>query len=125
MSTLRVMTWNVLHFENVRTGAIDYDAYAAVIRESGADVVALNEVYGGCASRGEQARELAQRLGWHWCFSEAFLDDGVDPFGNASRACRSTAPKRSRSRIPQCETARNTTNRAPCCARRSRDTRSS
>lgn len=83
MSTLRVMTYNVLHFEDVRTGAIDYDAFASVIRESGADVVGLNEVYGGCAARGEQAQELAKRLGWHWYFSEAFLDDGVDPFGNA------------------------------------------
>ena len=83
MSTLRVMTYNVLHFENVRTLAVDYDAYAAVIRKSSADVVGLNEVYGGCAARGEQAQELAKRLGWYWYFSEAFLDDGVDPFGNA------------------------------------------
>ena len=83
MSTLRVMTYNVLHFENVRTLAVDYDAFAAVIRECGADVVGLNEVYGGCAARGEQAAQLAKRLGWHWYFSEAFLDDGVDPFGNA------------------------------------------
>ncbi len=83
MSTLRVMSWNVLHFENVRTQKIDYDVFAAVVRESGADVAGLNEVYGGCSKYGEQARELAKRLGWHWYFSEAFLDDGVDPFGNA------------------------------------------
>ena len=83
MSTLRVMSYNVLHFENVRTGAIDYDAFAAVIRDSMADVVGLNEVYGGCAAYGEQAAEAAKRLGWYWYFSEAFLDDDVDPFGNA------------------------------------------
>ena len=83
MSTLRVMSWNVLHFENVRTGAIDYDAFAAAVRDSGADVAGLNEAYGGCASSGEQAAQLAERLGWYWCFSEAFPDDGVDPFGNA------------------------------------------
>ena len=83
MSALCVMTYNVLHFENVRTGRIDYDAFAAVIRECGADVVGLNEVYGGCAAYGEQAEKLAERLGWHWYFSEAFLDDGTQPFGNA------------------------------------------
>ena len=49
MSTLRVMSYNVLHFENVRTQRIDYDAFAAVIRESVADIVGLNEVYGGRA----------------------------------------------------------------------------
>ncbi len=83
MNTLRVMSYNVLHFENVRTGEIDYDAFAAVIRETDADIVGLNEVYGGSLKYGEQAAELAKRLGWHWFFSEAFLDDGVDPFGNA------------------------------------------
>ncbi len=83
MSTLRVMSYNVLHFENVRTQRIDYDAFAAVIRESGADIVGLNEVYGGCAGCGEQAEKLAKRLGWQWYFSEAFLDDGTEPFGNA------------------------------------------
>ena len=83
MSTLRVMSWNVLHFENVCTSAIDYDAFAAVICESGADIVGLNEVYGGCAELGEQTAELAKRLGWEWYFSEAFLDNGAEPFGNA------------------------------------------
>lgn len=83
MSVLRVMSYNVLHFENVRTGEIDYDAFAAVVREKNADIVGLNEVYGGAAKRGEQAAELAKRLGWHWAFSEAFLDDGTEPFGNA------------------------------------------
>ncbi len=83
MNALRVLSYNVLHFENVCTGKIDYDAFAAVIRESGADIVGLNEVYGGCAAYGEQAGELAKRLGWDFYFSEAFLDDGADPFGNA------------------------------------------
>ena len=83
MNTLRVMSYNVLHFENVRTGEIDYDAFAAVVRESGADIVGLNEVYGGCAELGEQTQALAGRLGWTWHFSEAFLDDDVNPFGNA------------------------------------------
>ena len=83
MNGLCCMSYNVLHFENVRTGAIDYDAFADVIRQSGADIVGLNEVYGASDAYDDQAAELAKRLGWHSYFSEAFLDDGVDPFGNA------------------------------------------
>lgn len=83
MSLLRVMSYNVLHFENVHTHEIDYAAFAAAIRECGAEIVGLNEVYGGRSARGEQAQALSEILGWHWYFSEAFLDDGTEPFGNA------------------------------------------
>lgn len=81
--TLNCMTYNVLHSENIRTGEIDYDAFARVIREADADIVGLNEVYGPGSGFGDQAAELAKRLGFAHYFSEAFLDDGVDPFGNA------------------------------------------
>ena len=77
------MSYNVLHFEKWRTGEIDYDAFADVIRQSGADVVGLNEVYGAGDLYGAQAEKLAARLGWHAYFAEAFLDDDVYPFGNA------------------------------------------
>lgn len=83
MSTLRVMSYNVLHFENVLTGEIDYDAFADLIRRSGADVVGLNEVYGLGADYVSQTEELAKRLGWNGWFSKAFMDDEVNPFGNA------------------------------------------
>lgn len=80
--TLNVMSYNVLHFEKWREDRIDYDAFADVVRRSGADVVGLNEVYGTTSALGRQTELLAQRLGWHAYFAEAFLDDGVDPFGN-------------------------------------------
>ena len=83
MNTLRCMSYNVLHFENVRTGKIDYDAFSEVIRQSGADIVGLNEVYDRCADFDAQTQELAKRLGWNFYFSKAFMDDGVSPFGNA------------------------------------------
>ena len=81
--TLTCMSYNVLHFERWRTGKIDYDAFADVIRQSGADVVGLNEVYGYSDWYGAQAEQLAARLGWHTFFAEGFLDEDVHPFGNA------------------------------------------
>ena len=80
---LTCMSYNVLHFEKWRTGEIDYDAFAEVIRQSGADVVGLNEVYGASEWFGAQAEQLAARLGWHAFFAEGFLDEDVHPFGNA------------------------------------------
>ena len=59
MSRIVCMSYNVLHFEKWRTGGVDYDAFAGVIRESGADVVGLNEVYGASAWYGAQAEKLA------------------------------------------------------------------
>ena len=81
--TLTLMTYNVLHFENIRTGEIDYDAFARAVRDADADVVGLNEVYGPGSEFGDQAGELARRLGYDHYFAEAFLDDGINPFGNA------------------------------------------
>ena len=83
MKPLRVMSYNVLHFENVRTGRIDYAAFADVIRKSGADIVGLNEVYDACEAYDAQTGMLAKQLGWHSYFSKAFMDDDVSPFGNA------------------------------------------
>ena len=80
---LSCMSYNVLHVEACRTGAVDYDAFADVIRRSGADIVGLNEVYGASGLYGAQAEKLAEKLGWHAFFAEGFLDDGEHPFGNA------------------------------------------
>ncbi len=77
------MSYNVLHFENIRTHRLDYDAFARVIRDTDADIVGLNEVYGKCDAFDDQAFELSRRLGYNFYFSQAFLDDGVSPFGNA------------------------------------------
>ncbi|MBQ9880225.1 MAG: endonuclease/exonuclease/phosphatase family protein [Clostridia bacterium] len=55
---LTLMTFNVLHFEDVNTGRVDIGAYADFIRESAAAFVGLNEVYE------DQLAELAGKLGW-------------------------------------------------------------
>ena len=60
---ITVMTFNVQHFENMNTGEIDIQAYADLIRESGASVVGLNEVYE------DQLAELAGALGWYSFFA--------------------------------------------------------
>lgn len=69
------MSYNVLHFKNVNTGKIDYDAFAQYIKKSGADIVGLNEIYTG------QEKELAQRLGFDSYFAFGYVEDGT-PFGN-------------------------------------------
>lgn len=73
--TIKFMSYNVLHFKNVNTDEIDYDAYANYIKESGADIVGLNEIYSG------QEKELAQRLGFYSYFAYGYLEDSR-PFGN-------------------------------------------
>ena len=72
---IRFMSYNVLHFKNVNTGKIDYDAYAQYIKSSSADIIGLNEIYTG------QEKELAQRLGFFSYFAFGYMEDGK-PFGN-------------------------------------------
>lgn len=56
-----------------------------VIRQSGADIVGLNEVNGRGAGADylPQAEILAERLGFHAYFAQAIAFDGVNPYGNA------------------------------------------
>lgn len=75
MSKLKIMTFNVQHFENMNTGKIDYDAFADAIRALGADVVGLNEVYV------DQVGAMAERLGWFPFFAKGCLIHDT-PFGN-------------------------------------------
>ncbi|MBQ7595700.1 MAG: endonuclease/exonuclease/phosphatase family protein [Clostridia bacterium] len=72
---IKFMSYNVLHFKNMNTGEIDYDAYADYIKESGADIVGLNEIYTG------QEKELAKRLNFYSCFAFGYVEEGR-PFGN-------------------------------------------
>lgn len=82
---MKVMTFNTQHCVNYLKGCIDYELMASVIRDSGADVVALNEMYsereGG--SYPDQTAILSELtgLGYHY-FAEAIVDNGKDPYGN-------------------------------------------
>ena len=73
---LTVMTFNVQHFENMNTGEMETGAFAAFIRESGAAVVGLNEVFE------DQLAPLADALGWH-AFFACGCEIGGRRYGNA------------------------------------------
>ncbi|MBQ7637338.1 MAG: endonuclease/exonuclease/phosphatase family protein [Clostridia bacterium] len=73
---LTVMTFNVQHFENMNTCEIDYGSYADFIRESGAAVVGLNEVFE------DQLAYIADELGWESFFAPGCIIGGRR-YGNA------------------------------------------
>lgn len=84
---ITVMTYNIQHghIHLSDPGRIDLRGTADVIRESGADIVGLNEVRG----RGEhpeytaQVEEMAAYLGWHCVFGRSIYVGGPNPYGNA------------------------------------------
>ena len=82
---IRVMSFNIQHCLNYRTRQIDFDLFAQVIRQSGADIVGLNEVNGTGTGADylPQAEILAEKLGFHAYFAQAIAFDGVNPYGNA------------------------------------------
>jgi endonuclease/exonuclease/phosphatase family metal-dependent hydrolase len=91
-ATLRVLTWNVHGAAAARDGG-HLHSVAAVIRESGADVVLLQEVHRrtGAGGGGDQFGELVTLTGMNGCFGKSLdLDDGA--YGNA---ILSRAPLRS------------------------------
>lgn len=73
--TLRAGTYNTMHFEQ---GAYDFAQYAAMIRNAGLDVLGIQEVDNGTnRSNGlEEARLLAEELGWHYRFAPAIPLEG-------------------------------------------------
>ncbi len=73
---LTVMTFNVQHFENVETGQVEIGSYSDFIRDSGASVVGLNEVFE------DQLGELAEALGWD-AFFACGCEIGGRRYGNA------------------------------------------
>ncbi len=79
------MSFNIQHCLNYFTREIDFDLFAQVIQQSGADVIGLNEVNG--AGEGieyqAQAKILAERLEFYYYFAKAIDFHGVDPYGNA------------------------------------------
>ena len=88
---LKVMTFNIQHCLDYRTEktdrpTVDYDAFAAYLRDSGADVVGLNEVRdaGTLEHYDPQARILADKAGYPYSyFAEAIRVKGTNPYGNA------------------------------------------
>lgn len=82
--SLKIMSFNTQHCLNYITRKIDFPRMAEVIRESGADIIGLNEMRGA----GEhpeytaQTETLADILGFHCYFAKAIDVNGNNPYGN-------------------------------------------
>lgn len=77
---LRILTYNIHHGNppSEKRGVIKLDAIANVIRESKADIVALQELDSATARSGDvyQLQALAQKLQMHYYFGKAIPYDG-------------------------------------------------
>lgn len=85
---MKIMTFNIAHCLSygVKERKIDFELMASVIKNSGADVVGLNEVRdkGVDSDYIEQAVILSELTGLnHRYFAKAIDFDGVNPYGNA------------------------------------------
>ena len=80
---IKVMSYNVQHFENFKTGEIDFDSYSEYIKN--ADIIGLNEVRGEYKSTAapSQAETIAAKTGYNLYYAEAIQFDGKDSYGNA------------------------------------------
>ena len=85
--TVKIMTFNVQHCQNYLTGEIDYERFGQVLRDCGADVVAINEIYSGDKTSrfGNQVARLAELGGYAYSFfAKAILvGSKKSPYGNA------------------------------------------
>jgi endonuclease/exonuclease/phosphatase family metal-dependent hydrolase len=81
--TFRVMTYNIHHGEGL-DGKVDLERIAAVIKESGADIIALQEVDKGVerTARRDLPAELAALTGFTCVFSNNYHHQGGE-YGNA------------------------------------------
>ena len=79
---MRIITFNTLHCKNFLTQEIDYPLMANVIADSGADVVALNEIYGQGSAPNyiDQTGKLGSLTGMTPYFGQAIGFDGVKPY---------------------------------------------
>jgi endonuclease/exonuclease/phosphatase family metal-dependent hydrolase len=82
---MKVMTFNIQHAKNYLEGHIDIPLMAKTIKELGADIIALQEVYGIGEKEtfNGQAEKIAEILGYHCYFAEAIYINGYGPYGNA------------------------------------------
>lgn len=82
---MKIMTFNIQHCLDYKKQIIDFDLFAAAIRENGADVCGLNEVRGAGPVKdySDQTNTLADKLGFYRYFGEAIKVKGTSPYGNA------------------------------------------
>ena len=83
---MKIMTYNVQHCKNYLEGNIDYELIAKIIRESGAELVGLNEMFneGETSKYPNQTRILSELSGYEsYYFAEAIKIRSESPYGNA------------------------------------------
>ena len=83
---MKIMTYNVQHCKNYIEQRIDYELIAKIIRESGAEIVGLNEMFsdGEGSQFPNQTKLLSELAGYdHYYFAEAIKLRGASPYGNA------------------------------------------
>lgn len=83
---IKLMTFNIQHCNNYKTGEIDFSLFVGALSAFGADIVGLNEVRGKGASEdyADQTAILAEGAGYPYhYFAKAIDFGGVNPYGNA------------------------------------------
>jgi len=82
---IRLMSFNTQHCMNFITRKIDFDVMADAVRETGADIVGLQEIRS--LSRDPEYQDqtgiLAEKLGMNGYFAEALKFLRKNPYGNA------------------------------------------
>lgn len=76
------MTYNVQHCHNQSLKDIDYDELALEIKNSNADIVGLNEIYGEGSIFGNQVEILAKKTEMNYYTFAAAFEHDYGPYGN-------------------------------------------
>ena len=76
------MTFNIQHCRDYINRNIDVDLFVNTIKKCNPDIIGLNEVYGEYENNKNQAKEIAEKLGFKYYFGQAITWKGI-PFGNA------------------------------------------
>ena len=83
---LKIMTFNIQHCLNYKSGNVEYPFFSGALSAFGADIVVLNEVRGAGRDTeyDPQTEILAKGAGYdYYYFAEAIKFGGVNPYGNA------------------------------------------
>lgn len=79
---IKLLSFNIQHCKNYVSKEIDIKEVINLIKETGADIIGLNEVYGEYENNPPQYMEIANALGYYYYFGMTFVYKNI-PFGNA------------------------------------------
>ncbi len=80
---MKIMTFNTQHCLNFLAQEIDYEIMASTIKEAGADIAGLNEMYDGeNGIYGKQTQALAVKSGLENHIFAKAIDEGQSEYGN-------------------------------------------